>query len=131
MASSNFTFDQWDEAIASMECQDAPAESFSPSPSLVLSTPSTQSTGEFQPYSLIGSVLAGGGGGSKKTSSLCIPSLLDGVCLSIILGTKVCLKDEGSSSKCMVASCSEAFYIKELETKAWCKPMYDGSGFTS
>jgi hypothetical protein len=48
------------------------------------------------------------------------------------------LKDEASGSKCTVAShikkfspSPEAFYIKEIETKAWCKPVYNGAGFTS
>jgi hypothetical protein len=137
MASSNFTFDQWDEVLASMQRQDASAVSSSPSPGGVLPTPSTLSSGEFHPYSLIGSALAGGVS-STKTFSLCVPSLLDSVCLGIISGTKFCLKDEASGSKCTVAShikkfspSPEAFYIKEIETKAWCKPVYNGAGFTS
>jgi hypothetical protein len=59
------------------------------------------------------------------------------VCLGIISGTKFCLKDEAAGGKCTVASHAKmfsptkhAFYVKEVETKAWCNPMYEGSSLT-
>jgi hypothetical protein len=59
------------------------------------------------------------------------------VCLSILSGTKFCLKDEAAGGKCTVASHAKkfsptkhAFYVKEVETKAWCNPMYEGSSLT-
>jgi hypothetical protein len=89
MASSTFTFDAWDDVIALMERFHSSA---APSPSVAASTPWTQSSGEFQPFSLIGSVLFWpGGGGSKKTYYLCLPSSMEGLCLGLISGTKFCL----------------------------------------
>ena len=135
MASSPFSFDQWDAVLSSMERQDTSAAAPSPSPSLVALTPSTQSSGEFQAFTVIGSTLAGGE--SKKTYGLCVPSDMKDVCFGIISGTKFCLKDEATGGKCTVASHAKkfspslhAFHIKELETKAWCKPVYEGSSFT-
>ena len=134
MASSNFTFEAWDEVVAQLEVT---TSSMAPSPSVTVSTPSTQlSSGEFQPYALIGSNLAGGN--STKTYLLCVPSTTSGLCLGVISGTKFCLKDEDSSGKCSVAlhikkfsPVADAFYIKEADTKAWCKPAYNGAGLTS
>jgi hypothetical protein len=132
METSTFTFDAWDEVVASLHRAETSGSSSAPSPSAVASTPSTQSSGEFQPFSLIGSVLAGGS--SKKTFSLCLPSTMEGLCLGMISGTKFCLKDDS----CSVAShakkfspSGDTFYIKELDSKAWCKPAYAGASLSS
>jgi len=89
MASSTFTFDAWDDMVASLtvsasslanavsappSANNVSAPSLAPSPSAVVSTPSTQSSGEFQPFSLIGAVLAGGGRAGRRPMPCVFPA---------------------------------------------------------
>jgi hypothetical protein len=143
-ASTNFSFDAWDTAIAALESgHPIPSTGTTPSgsstlgSSLLLTPTTTASTGEFQPFTMIGSALARGHGGSGKTFVLFSSHQKSAVCMGVISGTKFCLKEESDTSKCTIASHMKKFvpvegglYLKENDLKAWCKPVFDGSKLT-
>jgi hypothetical protein len=142
-ATNNFAFDDWDSAIAAIAAEhQIPSTGTTPSGtstsgSLSLPTPTSLASGEFQPFTMIGSTLTGGGG-PGRTFALFSSHHKSEVCLGMISGTKFCLKGEADSSKCTIASHTKKFapaegglYIKENDLKAWCTPAFDGLSLTA
>jgi hypothetical protein len=141
---TNFSFDNWDAVLApvlpsSTEAAAAPSPSFS----MLSSTASSPSGGEFQPYTLIGSALSGGGG--KKSFFLFSETTKSpSYCMGMIGRSKFCLKMRGEKGKedqvdaCVVQAHETnkfqpepgSFYLKENETRAFIQPVLMKQGLT-
>jgi hypothetical protein len=80
---SSFSFDNWDQLL-----DPQPTPSITTAVSL-LPTPSTVSSGEFQPYVAVGLNLAGG---DRKLFSLLSGARTTGLCCGVIGSSKFCLK---------------------------------------
>lgn len=124
--------DNWDALLSSFEGLSAsePASS-PPTASLTVSTSTSSTSGEFQPFVFLGSSLAEGGG-SKKTFFLTDVIDQEITCLGMVGGTKFCLKhrtgvgccDTLSHVKSRFSPEDATLYLKENEIRAWCSPSF-------
>jgi hypothetical protein len=139
MSASTFSFDDWDNLL--------PLPSTVGSSSLttplasVLSSSSTP-TGEFQPFTAVGMDVAGGGG--RKAVSLFFGGHVASVCAGMIGKSKFCIKASVQDATnllgdiCVVQAHgthkfpvdTNSFYVKETDTKAYMKPVFDAPVLT-
>jgi hypothetical protein len=115
-----------------------PSSASSASPASTLLTPASAS-GEFNVFSHVGSVVAGGGGGRK---GFALFTTEDGesssLCLGMIGASKFCIKVcEENQISCGIAAHAKkfsplgnTFYLKENETRAFIKPAFEAPKLT-
>jgi hypothetical protein len=133
VATDGLDGDAWDMLLS-------PSSSSATPPTLrSAATSSSSSSGEYNAFSFVCSVLAGGdgnGGGGSGGNRLFLLTSESEECLGGISGSKFCLKTCVDGKSCGIATHAnrkarlpvDFLFVMENYTKAFCEPQFDASG---